>query len=100
MAADNPTLTSDDWKAYVGDVAARAADEERRAALMAQLAQAERLLFDEGYTTDDPWPGIVYKPGHVGSERRVDIDTWVMMRALVRGMGEAILRQDAKRQAR
>lgn len=86
-----------EWKAFIGDKAARKASETRWLELHAKLVEAERLLFDEQWTTDDPWPGVIYRgPTGVGV-KAVDVETWTLMRALVRGMGEGLMR--TKREA-
>jgi hypothetical protein len=84
-----------DWSGYVNDAPARAQDEERRGTLMGQLEQAERLLFEEGYTFDDPWPGVIYRRDE-SPPQRVDVEVWVLMRALMRGLGEAGIRREAE----
>lgn len=89
--------TLQEWKAFIGDKAARKASETRWLELHAKLVEAERLLFDEQWTTDDPWPGVIYRgPTGVGV-KAVDVETWTLMRALVRGMGEGLMR--TKREA-
>jgi hypothetical protein len=80
------------WQAFVDDKPAREAAEARWLELHDKLAEAERLLFDEHWTTDDPWPGVVYRGPTGDGIKAVDVETWTLMRALVRGMGEASIR--------
>jgi hypothetical protein len=88
------------WQAFIGDKPAREAAEAKWLQQEAKLKEAERLLFDEKWAAYDDWPGVICRgPTGEGLEL-VDIETWAYMRALVRGMGEVLLRQDRERKER
>ncbi|MCL4695472.1 MAG: hypothetical protein KJ023_00195 [Burkholderiaceae bacterium] len=80
------------WQAFTADKPARDAAQARWLELHGKLVEAERLLFDEKWTTDDPWPGVIYRGPTGDGMKVVDVETWSFMRALVRGMGEAGIR--------
>ena len=48
----------------------------------------------------DDWPGVICRVSTGEGLELVDIETWAYMRALVRGMGEVLLRQDRERKER
>lgn len=87
------------WEAFIADKPARDAAQAKYVEMEAKLVEAERLLFDERWTTDDPWPGVLYRGPTGDGIKVVDLETWTLIRALVRGMGEALLRQDRARKA-
>lgn len=87
-------MNEKDWKKFTADKRARKAAEARWQELHAKLEEAERLALDEHWTTDDPWPGAIYRGPTGDGLMVVDVETWAFMRALVRGMGEMLLRQD------
>lgn len=41
----------------------------------------------EGYTTDDPWPGVICKHGENDSSKRIPVLTWIMLQAITTGYG-------------
>lgn len=85
------------WYAFTSHKPSRAAAKARWVELHGKLVEAERLLFDEKWTTDDPFPGVIYRGPTGDGIKVVDVETWALMRALVRGMGEAGIR--ARREA-
>jgi|GEM_PF-3339910 hypothetical protein len=87
------------WQAFIDDKPAREAAEAKWLEQRAKLVEAERLLFDERWTTDDPWPGVIYRGPTGDGIKVVDVETWILMRALVRGMGEALMRMDRDKKA-
>lgn len=87
------------WQAFIDDKPAREAAQAKWLAQHAKLVEAERLLFDERWTTDDAWPGVIYRGPTGEGIKVVDVETWTLMRALVRGMGEALMRLDPARKA-
>jgi hypothetical protein len=78
-----------EWAAFTADQPARDAALSRWLELHSKLTEAERLLFDENWTFDDPWPGLIYRGPTGDGMKVVDVETWAFMRALIRGMGEA-----------
>ena len=80
------------WQAFTGDKPAREAAQARWLELNGKLADAQRLLFDERWSTDDLWPGVIYGGPTGDGLNVVDLETWALMRALVCGMGEALQR--------
>lgn len=87
------------WATFVNDKPEREAAAARWLELHEKLREAERLLFDEGWDFDDPWPGVIYRGPTGDGMKVVDVETWALMRALMRGMGAQIQRQstDSKR---
>lgn len=86
------------WTAFVRDKKARDSAEAQWITLHDKLVEAERLLFEERWATDDPWPGVLYRGPTGYGLKVVDVETWTLMRALLRGMGEALIRQRPSRQ--
>ncbi len=91
-------MGKNEWIAFTNVKKARKAAEARWLELHGKLAEAERLLFDEKWTTDDPWPGAIYRGPSGDGLKVVDVETWAFMRALMRGMGEQLIRQDRARE--
>lgn len=85
---NNRTRSRDDdnWTRVRDDVNAPVYENER-SELGKNLAEAERLV-EEGWSTDDLWPGVIYPieaPG--GQQKRISTLTWMFMKAITLGVG-------------
>jgi hypothetical protein len=86
-------MDSMQWSTFVGDKPARETAAKRWLELNEKLREAQRLMLDEGWDFDDPWPGVIYRGPTGCATKAIDVETWAFMRALARGMGEQIQRQ-------
>lgn len=84
--------TPEGWREFVGNTTARENDILRWIELEGNLEEATRLFLDEGWRIDAMHPGVVAK--HGSDERRlVSLETCCLIRAIARGIGEAVLQK-------